>query len=174
MVNAAWNWLRRLPFHDFLRGVEGSIDPTPPCAAVRQYRQLKIERLPKGVQDQMEPEAFVHQLGTEADRCGPAPSPAGSSLVPCQSCFECASMSDPGWSRCSSWPSVAKESAWPTKVGRTGVRPRCFCSERPIEPVPVRHPGHMCCCSLLVTCGPRRPSRSSGRPTTSSSPLGSS
>ena len=57
-----------MPWNDVEGRVEGRIDPSTPWirAAVAHRRQLEIERLPIGVQDQVEEESFLPQL--RADR----------------------------------------------------------------------------------------------------------
>ena len=57
---------RRVPFDDFMRRVQRGIDPTPPCfTAVAGSGQLKIERFPIRIQNQMERQLLPREICVE-------------------------------------------------------------------------------------------------------------
>ena len=75
-IGIAGNRRRCLPRDDVVRGVEGCVDPAAPWvfACLIHPRQLEIERLPIGVQDQVKEQLFpadFHGEGNAVRRLAP-------------------------------------------------------------------------------------------------------
>ena len=147
----------------------GGVDPASPRTVARAARrQFEFQRLPVGVQDQVERSAPPRESPPQKARCGSRrPSPAGSGFTPCQALLRFADQLRSG-----SCAGVRVPRRATSRRAMSSFTKRCtsacFVKQRPVEPAGLVVLAIGVVVAALACGGLRRPSAIIGTPSDSS------